>query len=153
MFLVMIFGLLAFGIVVIAYGTFARNRWGINLRPVSCPRCRTPLPRLRKPETLRQSLWGGWTCPACGVEVDKWGREVETLCTIDSRSRNGSTREGHGNSFFYRVTAKTWAFVAILLALNILYNFYHPLGFVIDGVIAIPLFIWILKSKNADQRG
>jgi hypothetical protein len=71
--LVMIFGLLAVGAVLVAYGTLAQNRWGINLGAVLCPRCDTPLPKARKPQSLRQAMWGGGTCPACGVEVDKWG--------------------------------------------------------------------------------
>lgn len=74
--LIIIFGLLGIGMVLVVYGTIAKNRWGINVGPVSCPRCNTRLPRIRKPQTLQQSMWGGGTCPACGVEVDKWGREV-----------------------------------------------------------------------------
>jgi len=60
----------------VRYGTLVRNKWGINSDSVSCPRCNTALPQARKPRSLRQSLWGGWTCPNCGVEVDKWGREL-----------------------------------------------------------------------------
>jgi hypothetical protein len=75
-FFIITFGLLGIGMVLVIYGTIARNRWGINVDPVSCPRCNAPLPQIREPQTLQQSLWGGGTCPACGVEVDKWGREV-----------------------------------------------------------------------------
>ena len=74
--LIIIFGLLGIGMVLVVYGTIAKNRWGINGDPVSCPRCNTPLPRIRKPQTLQQALWGGGTCPACCADVDKWGREV-----------------------------------------------------------------------------
>ena len=42
----------------------------------TCPRCRTELPRARYPTSLKQGLWGGWTCPNCGAEVDRNGREV-----------------------------------------------------------------------------
>jgi hypothetical protein len=77
--LVVVFGILAVGAVVLIYGTVAKNRWGINLSAVSCPRCKTPLPTVRKPMSRGQRLWGGWTCPACGAEVDKWGREVTPL--------------------------------------------------------------------------
>jgi hypothetical protein len=63
-----------FGLVV--YGTFAKNRWGINLDPVSCPKCHVELSPVRKPKSLKQALWGGWTCDNCGTEVDKWGRVV-----------------------------------------------------------------------------
>ena len=74
--LVLMFGLLGAGTVLVTYGTIAKNRWGINIRPISCPRCNTPLPTVRQPHTVRQTLWGGWTCTKCGTEVDKWGRQV-----------------------------------------------------------------------------
>lgn len=152
MLLVMMLGFLSVGIVLVAYGTFAKNRWGINLQPVSCPRCKTPLPRLRKPQTWRQSLWGGWTCAACGAEVDKWGREAASLAKIQNDStRNSSVWEDQGNTFFSRlgeVSATTWVFGAMLLVLNIWYDFYHSSGFILDGLILISLFIWFLKSSN-----
>jgi hypothetical protein len=72
-------GVFAFGLVAVIYGTFAKNRWGINLGRVSCPRCNTLLPQVRKPRSLQQSMWGGCTCPNCAVEVDKWGREVNEV--------------------------------------------------------------------------
>jgi hypothetical protein len=74
--LVVIIGLLAVGIVLVIHGTIAKNRWGINLGTVYCPRCNTPFPKVRTPQSSRQALWGGGTCSNCGVEVDKWGREV-----------------------------------------------------------------------------
>jgi len=73
---ILMFGLLGIGIVLVIWGTVAKNRWGINVDRVSCPRCNTPLPQVRKPQNLRQAMWGGGTCPSCGVEVDKWGREL-----------------------------------------------------------------------------
>jgi hypothetical protein len=79
--LLVIFGLLAVGMLLVAYGTIAKNRWGINLDPVSCPRCKSPLPRLREPQSFQQKAWGGWTCPVCGAGVDKWGREIEPVAT------------------------------------------------------------------------
>jgi predicted amidophosphoribosyltransferase len=36
-----------------------------------CPVCRTPLPAIRRPKNRRQALWGGWTCPGCGAELDR----------------------------------------------------------------------------------
>ena len=74
--LVVILGLLGIGTVLVVYGTIAKNRWGINLDPVSCPKCSTPFTQLRHPQNTRQALWGGGTCAKCGAEVDKWGREV-----------------------------------------------------------------------------
>ena len=46
-------------------------------KPVDCPDCGEPMPRFRKPANRRQALWGGWTCPKCGCEVDRKGRKVE----------------------------------------------------------------------------
>ena len=42
-----------------------------------CPRCASELPQYRRPMSLKQALWGGWTCPGCGREVDRQGRAVE----------------------------------------------------------------------------
>jgi len=73
--LFVLFSVLSVGGLVVAYGTIAKNKWGINFSAVSCPRCCAPLPTQRHPRSRRQKLWGGWTCSACGTEVDKWGRE------------------------------------------------------------------------------
>ena len=72
--LLLLVALTAIGMVLVMYGTIAENRWGINLSAVSCPSCKTRLPQIRKPNSLRQAMWGGYTCPACGTEIDKWGR-------------------------------------------------------------------------------
>jgi hypothetical protein len=80
-----IFGLLAIGVVGLICGTIAKNRWGINLESVSCPRCNTLFPQIRQPQNVRQALWGGGTCAKCGTEVDKWGREMtsrERRCPV-----------------------------------------------------------------------
>jgi uncharacterized protein with PIN domain len=74
--LAIIFGVLMAGLALVAWGTVAKNRWGINLQPNVCPRCKAALPQVRKPRSMRQMLWGGSTCPACGAEIDKWGREI-----------------------------------------------------------------------------
>jgi len=72
------FAVFGIGMVLVVYGTFAKNRWGMNFNPVPCPRCGKPLPRTRTPANLQQALWGGGTCSGCGANVDKWGREVDT---------------------------------------------------------------------------
>ena len=64
------------GSIAVAYGTKAKSKWGINFKPVVCPRCGAIQPRNRKPRTMQQFLWGGWTCTSCGTEIDKWGREI-----------------------------------------------------------------------------
>jgi hypothetical protein len=58
------------------YATLVRTNFGFNLELVTCPRCRIPLPRWRKPRNTRQLLWGGHTCHHCGMGVDKWGRPL-----------------------------------------------------------------------------
>ena len=65
------------GLMLIVWGTVAKNRWGINLRPIVCPRCKAVQPRVRQPTSTEQAMWGGSTCPACGTEMDKWGRVIE----------------------------------------------------------------------------
>lgn len=61
---------------VIVHGTIVKNRWGINLRPVSCPKCGKQVPRVRVPTSASEGLWGGVTCPNCGCKMDKWGRKI-----------------------------------------------------------------------------
>lgn len=63
-------------IALLVHGTYAKNRWGLNFDPVFCPRCNTRAPEPPEPRSFRQARWGEWTCPACGTEVDKWGREL-----------------------------------------------------------------------------
>jgi hypothetical protein len=73
----LVVGLLLTAVVLTVRDTVRKKgRWGINLWPTSCRSCGEPAPAIRRPENLRQSLWGGWTCPQCGLEVDKWGEPV-----------------------------------------------------------------------------
>ena len=67
---------LLLGILLVAFGTITRNRWGINAKPVNCPACAAPIPRVRQPKSLKQTVWGGGTCEKCGCEMDKWGRLI-----------------------------------------------------------------------------
>ena len=92
------FGLIAVGVMLVIYGTVAKNRWGINTDPVSCPRFRNTLsPQGRKPVTPQQAMWGGWVCPTCGIEVDKWGREVTS--SGHSRSPNSARQDLDAEEF------------------------------------------------------
>jgi endogenous inhibitor of DNA gyrase (YacG/DUF329 family) len=36
----------------------------------ACPSCQSALPRFRAPKSWQEALWGGVTCPTCGVESD-----------------------------------------------------------------------------------
>ncbi len=47
-------------------------------QPVLCERCGTEMPMFRKPKNMKQGLWGGYTCPNCGADLDARGREVTT---------------------------------------------------------------------------
>jgi DNA-directed RNA polymerase subunit RPC12/RpoP len=67
---------LAVGLVLVIHGTIVKNRWGVNLRRVECPDCGTVMGRVRVPASGEQAMWGGYTCPACKSELDKWGRRV-----------------------------------------------------------------------------
>jgi DNA-binding transcriptional regulator YiaG len=52
------------------------EKWAINLKRLSCTACNAPLPFIRTPANLRQLLWGGWTCKACGTEMTKSGKTL-----------------------------------------------------------------------------
>jgi len=58
---------------VMAYSATARKK--INDRG-GCPECNTPVPAVRRPTSLRQFLWGGWTGEKCGTEMDRQGCEL-----------------------------------------------------------------------------
>jgi hypothetical protein len=76
---VLLLNLLVFaGVILVLYGTSIRNRWGINVNAVHCPRCNTLAPRgkIRIPTTLQEFMWGGWTCTSCGTRMDKWGTDL-----------------------------------------------------------------------------
>ena len=62
--------------VWVVLGTLRKTRAGINVNRIVCPRCGAPQPAIRKPKSVRQAMWGGSTCPQCGLEMDKWGRAV-----------------------------------------------------------------------------
>ena len=59
-----------------------KSKWGINLKAITpgkkikCPGCGTELPKIRKPENLKETLWGGFTCKSCGKEYDKWLNQI-----------------------------------------------------------------------------
>lgn len=74
--------LLVIVIGVLAYGTIAKTKWGINFKgffkAMMCPKCGTELPPVRLPSTHREMAWGGWVCAKCSTHVDKWGREIKS---------------------------------------------------------------------------
>src|SRR6185295_1416630 len=48
----------------------------MNTRGVRCPKCGKKMPLVNFNASFAQILWGGWTCPKCGCEMDSWGRVV-----------------------------------------------------------------------------
>jgi hypothetical protein len=68
---------LTFGIAaVVAAAAVAIVLFGTLSAPRSCPRCGGQLPRIRKPTSISQLLWGGWKCPTCGCEIDRSGNPI-----------------------------------------------------------------------------
>jgi hypothetical protein len=54
------------------FGQWYLEYFGAN-RDVKCPSCGTSLPVWRKPQTIYEFLWGGWTCARCGQKIDGSG--------------------------------------------------------------------------------
>ena len=48
-----------------------------------CPECGTAVPMFRNPKSLRQALWGGWTCSLCGTEMDRNGNSLAIAAASD----------------------------------------------------------------------
>lgn len=36
---------------------------------------------------MRQTLWGGWTCDNCGIEMDKFGTDISS--SVESAASQG----------------------------------------------------------------
>ncbi len=51
---------------------------GINLGAVNCPCCRERMPALRIPTGVHRMMWGGFVCPGCKTQLDKWGEPVSS---------------------------------------------------------------------------
>lgn len=72
-----ILSILAFIAIVslLTYSTKNKTKLGINVAQATCPECNIIQPKVRKPQNLKQILWGGSTC-TCGCELDKYGRKT-----------------------------------------------------------------------------
>jgi len=68
--------LIVLAVAFVVFASVRRNKLGVNLKAAHCPQCDAAMPAVRKPTSLSQFLWGGWTCPQCGTSMDKWGRRV-----------------------------------------------------------------------------
>jgi predicted RNA-binding Zn-ribbon protein involved in translation (DUF1610 family) len=143
--------LLGAGLLLVVYGTVARNRWGINLAKVSCPNCSTPLTgtRTQKTRSLKQAMWGGYRCPVCGAEVDKWGRQAPRRDKLQDESRNFWTKQRkNGFKRLRDAPALFWVFGSILLALDLWWDLYHPRGFVLDVTFLILAFVFYRRCRK-----
>jgi DNA-directed RNA polymerase subunit RPC12/RpoP len=82
--LLILFSLVSIGVFILVLKTVrdqTRRKaafWGVNFRRVNCPKCGHKTPVLRKPRSVRQALWGGWTCSGCGTEMDKLGTDISS---------------------------------------------------------------------------
>jgi hypothetical protein len=63
-------------VIVSVIATLIVLLFAARSRGKSCPHCSAQLPAVRKPSSLRQMLWGGWTCPSCHSEVDRSGKLI-----------------------------------------------------------------------------
>jgi hypothetical protein len=71
LFIVVPLGLLLAVFTLVVISTIRRKgRFGINLQKVLCPKCGSAAPAIRQSANLSQTLWGGWSCPQCGIEID-----------------------------------------------------------------------------------
>jgi hypothetical protein len=73
---VAVISLLVFGVLFWLWPR--KGKIGINTKTVHCPRCGLKAPMVRKPESARQIMWGGWTCQTYDCEFDKYGNELST---------------------------------------------------------------------------
>lgn len=145
--LAVIFGVLAMAGAVLLWGTVTKNRWGINLGHVSCSRCNTSLPKTRPPRSLHQRLWGGWTCPSCGAEIDKWGRERQSRTSQFGGARgDAQVPQPRQTSFFkrFRRSRLFWVLVLVLIGLDI----WSPRGIIFDLFAAIVFYAWHVKTRQ-----
>ncbi|MCX2574646.1 hypothetical protein [Pedobacter sandarakinus] len=53
-----------------------KSKYGINLKVVYCPNCKTKQPFIRIPKNITQTLFGGTICPKCSAQLDKYGNIV-----------------------------------------------------------------------------
>jgi hypothetical protein len=70
--LIVLFAYVAF----LVFASIRRTRFGVNLKTVHCPQCSAAMPAIRLPTSVSQAVWGGWTCPHCGTNMDRWGRRI-----------------------------------------------------------------------------
>lgn len=48
--------------------------FAMSRKPVKCPSCGREQPKIRKPTSMNQAMWGGYTCQGCGAELNASGK-------------------------------------------------------------------------------
>lgn len=48
--------------------------FAMSRKPVKCPSCGREQPKVRKPTSMEQAMWGGFTCAGCGAEMNARGK-------------------------------------------------------------------------------
>lgn len=153
--LVAILIFLGLGLLLVGYGTLARNKWGINLAKVYCPNCNTPLTGTRgqKTRSLKQAIWGGYTCPVCRAEIDKWGRQVPMREKLQGASRNLCTEERNvGFQWLRGALPLLWVIAGIFIVLDLWWDLHHPGGFVLDAIFLVLAFVFYRRYRKEHSR-
>lgn len=72
-----LFGVGLFGCIIwTIFGLWQKMDTGGGI-PQQCTECGKKLPTLvRMPKNRREMLWGGVTCPGCGMQYDKRGKKL-----------------------------------------------------------------------------
>lgn len=68
-------------VLIIASIIFIKKKKNPNLvifpKRITCPKCNTKQPIFRIPKNLKQTVFGGRTCPKCATELDQFGNIVK----------------------------------------------------------------------------
>jgi hypothetical protein len=75
-----------------------RHLVGFHFGNIYCPKCNEAVPQTRKPRSVRQELYGGWTCASCGTEMDKLGTDITDTDSMKS-GRGGKRRRSFDTPF------------------------------------------------------
>ena len=90
------------GLVLVVYGTFARNRWGINFHQVNCPHCSAPS---RKSVSRNHAIKDSGVDGIARSVVASWTSGA--IQSLPQRSLLGPLRVSHRQ-------LGTWQFIGLL---------------------------------------
>ena len=54
----------------------------------------------------------------------------------------------HSSDRLARRSPAFWVIVVVLVALNVWYDYYHPLGIIFDVILAVVVLIWYLNRST-----